>query len=347
VLRWSAVALSVCLLLPGGYANAADQGITGKKLLLKSTPKFVLLSKDPSISVGANPVCPNADSSLTFDDGVNMHTFALPCADWSNSGLVFKYKNLTAPSGPSEVKVAKVKGGVVKVIGKGLGIPVPNGPATIDVVLNVEGIADRYCMSFTGTGDGSRFLVKDAPAASCHFCGNGHVDPGEQCDGGDAAGCPGLCQPDCTCPPAVCGNNVREGIEECDGTDATACPGACRADCACQPPCTGQLVGGFCWFLGRFGQSCDDVCTGLGQTCDPATITFVGSAGTAVQCIDVLAALTGGNFFGFQGCPFEGLAIGCSELSSPLGGGQTWWCPVPPTTCQASIGNGMRVCACF
>ena len=32
-------------------ARAADQGITGKKLLLTSAPKLVLLSKDPSISI--------------------------------------------------------------------------------------------------------------------------------------------------------------------------------------------------------------------------------------------------------------------------------------------------------
>ena len=44
----SAAVLSVFRLLAGSDAHATDQGITGRKLLLKST-KFVPLSKDASI----------------------------------------------------------------------------------------------------------------------------------------------------------------------------------------------------------------------------------------------------------------------------------------------------------
>ena len=33
----------------------------------------------------------------------------------------------------------------------------------------------------------------------CPFCGDGTVDPGEQCDGSDDAACPGACGPTCTC----------------------------------------------------------------------------------------------------------------------------------------------------
>lgn len=72
-------------------------------------------------------------------------------------------------------------------------------------------------------------------------CGDGDIDPGETCDGGDDSSCPGSCLPNCTCPPQTCGNNSQEGTEECDGTDATACPSDCLAGCTCAPPC---LVGG-------------------------------------------------------------------------------------------------------
>lgn len=230
--------LSLCLLLATGSANAANQGITGKKLLLKGASKFVLLSKDASIHVSGSPACPAADSSLAFDDGVHAHTFALPCANWSDSGTVARYKNSSAPSGPSEVRVAKDKAGLVEVIGKGLGgFPVPDGAATIDVVLNLGGTTERYCMSFSGVGDGSRFLVKNAPTGTCPVCGNDTVDPGETCDGTADAACPGHCQPDCTCPTPMCGNNVQEGTEACDGTDATACPNDCLPDCTCAAAC--------------------------------------------------------------------------------------------------------------
>ena len=205
--------LSACLVLFPDTANAANQGITGKKLLLTGT-RFILLSKDASIRVSGSPACPAADSSLTFDDGVQAHTFALPCANWSDSGTVARYKNSSAPGGPSEVRIAKTKSGLVEVVGKGLGgFPVPSGVATIAVVLNLAGTVERFCMSFGGVGEGNRFLVQNAPAGTCSVCGNDTVDPGETCDGTADAACPGNCQADCTCAAAC---PTTQG-------DATAC----------------------------------------------------------------------------------------------------------------------------
>jgi hypothetical protein len=169
------LALSTFLLLAGGSnVLAVDHPITGKKLLLRSTPKFVLLSKDADIGSpgticnGVPPEVPFV--TLTFDDGVNTHVFDLPCGNWKSNGAgtSWTFKNKEAPAGPSEVKILKLKDGLIKIVGKGLGsIPVPISNATIDVVLSVHGIADRYCMSFSGTGDGSKFHVKDAPASPC------------------------------------------------------------------------------------------------------------------------------------------------------------------------------------
>lgn len=81
-------------------------------------------------------------------------------------------------------------------------------------------------------------LVRAAATAHAQECGNGIVEPPEQCDfGGDDSACPGMCADDCTC--ALCGDNVvAPGFEECDGTDDAACPGACQGPtdpipCAC------------------------------------------------------------------------------------------------------------------
>jgi hypothetical protein len=224
--------LSVCVLLSTDAANAADQGVTGKKLLLKGT-RFVLLSKDASIHVSGSPACPAADSTLTFDDGVHSHTFALPCANWSDSGTVVRYKNTSAPGGPSEVRVANTKSGLVEVSGKGLGgFPVPSGLATIAVVFNLAGTIDRYCLSFSGVGDRNRFLVHNTGAGSCSECGNDAIDPGEMCDGTADAACPGNCQADCTCAAA------------CPATqgDATACQAyetmpLCSSCCSADEEC--------------------------------------------------------------------------------------------------------------
>ena len=119
--------------------------------------------------MGSDPIG-GADSSVSFDDGNGAVTFSLPATLWrtDRSSTLFKYKNASAPSGPSPVKVTRVKPGLLKIVAKGLPFAVPNGPASIAVVLSLDGGSNTYCMNFTGTGDGMKFLVKDAaPPATC------------------------------------------------------------------------------------------------------------------------------------------------------------------------------------
>ena len=163
------LAAAACFLRVGD-ARALDQAIAGKKLWLNGSGRFVLLSKDAGIDAsGFDPQCHGGDSSLVMHDGVNSAAFLLPCTNWRDHGSgTYRYRNPSAPGGPSAVKAAKIKSGYLKVVGKGLGgMPVPSGAGTIGVVLNLDGIAHRFCMSFTGTGDGSRFVARDAPAGSC------------------------------------------------------------------------------------------------------------------------------------------------------------------------------------
>ena len=164
-----AVGLFCALLAAAPQVRAVDQGIFGKKLLLKGTSKVVLLSKDSTISINGSDPVGGSDSSVTFDDGVHTATLSLPSSNWSTNGSAtkFKYKNSSAPSGPSVVKIAQVKAGLLKVVAKGPAIPVPNGPATIHVILSLDGGTNKYCMTFTGTGDGAKFLVTDSAAGSC------------------------------------------------------------------------------------------------------------------------------------------------------------------------------------
>jgi len=91
-------------------------------------------------------------------------------------------------------------------------------------------------------------------------CGNGVLDPGEECDGtnlnsnscstvvptrpGGALACTPTCTFDTTgCTAPSCGNDVREGSEECDGTDLdeTVCAdiaGFNGGTLACSAGCT-------------------------------------------------------------------------------------------------------------
>lgn len=59
------------------------------------------------------------------------------------------------------------------------------------------------------------------------YCGDGTVDPGEECDDANSTGGDG-CQPDCT--EAVCGDGWVDDGEECDDGNAVDGDG-CQSDC--------------------------------------------------------------------------------------------------------------------
>ncbi|MFQ5515799.1 MAG: trypsin-like serine protease, partial [Myxococcota bacterium] len=94
-----------------------------------------------------------------------------------------------------------------------------------------------------GAGMGDVQLTTTIFGGDPAICGNGLREPGEDCDGGEASLCPGLCGVDCRCPSPVCGNSVLEAGEQCDGSADSACPGACSLTCHCPLLCrTGELV---------------------------------------------------------------------------------------------------------
>ena len=133
--------------------------------------------------------------------------------------------------------------------------------------------SDRYCMAFSGTGDGEKFLVKDTAAGTCAPC---------------------------------------RGV--------------------------GVLVGGFCWYLGVAGDSCDTTCSGIGLTCDVAgTVNYAGSSGTSAQCDAVLDALLGpGNV---DTIPGGGLGCHNAINGRHFENGSTTTCAEDPVAAE-------RACAC-
>src|SRR5215468_1865962 len=246
-----------------GTACATDQGITGKKLLMK-TGKVVLLSKDPSISIAGSDPVGGSDSSVTFNDGSGPVPWSLPKTSWgkNGAGTLFKYKNAAAPSGPSSVKIAKLSSGLLKMVAKGVPFSVPNGAATVNIVFSLDGGTNAYCMTFSGTGDGNKFLVKDATAGTCPgggaVCGNNIREGSEVCDGSDDTACPGMCTPACTCPTGMC---PADDATLCSlpSLASTACNGCCFSAPGCALDCMG----------GCPGSCADDVRTFCALECCP------------------------------------------------------------------------------
>src|SRR6266536_3132915 len=78
-------------------------------------------------------------------------------------------------------------------------------------------------------------------SANCtivHFCGDGHVDAGEECDLGKANGTPGsACTKDCR-HASTCGNGKVEPPEQCDLGDKNGQPNSgCSCNCTIVPFC--------------------------------------------------------------------------------------------------------------
>jgi hypothetical protein len=66
-------------------------------------------------------------------------------------------------------------------------------------------------------------------------CGDGDLDPGEDCDGPSDAACPGQCLPDCSCPPPG-----RMTGEPCT-TPSQCASGFCADGVCCASACDGAL----------------------------------------------------------------------------------------------------------
>jgi hypothetical protein len=117
-------------------------------------------------------------------------------------------------------------------------------------------------------------IVLETIGSASPACGDNIQAPGEDCDGTDDAGCPGLCNPDCTCPE--CGNLVTDGTEDCD-TGIT--PGDCCVDAGQPNECTFVTSGTGC------GSGADTDCTNP-DTCDGAGTCNANHETSGTACGD-------------------------------------------------------------
>jgi cysteine-rich repeat protein len=142
--------------------------------------------------------------------------------------------------------------------------------------------------------------VADSPVSTC---GNGRIDPGEQCDDGNTAsddGCSRTCQivdwpPVCPQPPCflvVCGDGVLGSSEVCDDGNVTSGDG-CADDCQAveegwRCPVAGKRCIPLCGDRRLTGsENCDDGNVANGDGCSSTCLTEPGWDCSSGVCMPI------------------------------------------------------------
>src|SRR3989475_820806 len=177
--RFRMATAAVALLMLGtGSARATDRLIPGRKLSLSARAgrqRLAFAAKSPVIVVPTpqgsdDPTSVGATLRIVNPASGESASFDLPASHWSRnaSGTLYKFKNSAAPAPPSEVKIALLRTGRLKVSARASGITLNElSQGSIGVVLSAGSV--RYCALFGGqilrNGPG-RFSAKNAPAPS-------------------------------------------------------------------------------------------------------------------------------------------------------------------------------------
>ena len=195
----------LCLVPVASRALAADQTIRGRELVVKnrSTPdkrKVIVRAKesasddtlvgDPRFNGAVLTVHANGDTPST-------ETFNLPAASWTGDAITgFRYKDATGANGAVRiVQIKKTPNGLftLKAIILGslgpISIVPPNLGTDGCAILDIPPDGDSYSVKFASGNvinhDVKEFRVTRPTAeGSCKelLCGNGVLDPGEQCE---------------------------------------------------------------------------------------------------------------------------------------------------------------------
>jgi cysteine-rich repeat protein len=192
-----------------------------------------------------------------------------------------------------------------------------------DVDLSADAADGKVQVTFQlasdATGNRGGWTVDDfcivATNAAAPFCGDGHVDAGEQCDDhntNNGDGCSATCQNEP--PPPGCGNGTVGPGEQCDdgnNTNGDGCSATCRSE-------TGAVCGNS---MLDIGETCDDGNTTSGDGCS-ATCQSEGSApacGNGV--VETGEACDDGNTVDTDMCKND-----CTILGAPSNGDQGGGC---------------------
>ena len=208
-----AVALAGALIaVTGAPARAADQPLPGNRLLvldLGSSGSLIQVSKRQTLGLQVptpggpdDPTQVGASLTIYNPSTCESATMDMPASNWrKNHGekvAAFKFRNTSAPAGPSEVQIAEVRVDRLKILARASGISLTaTTEGSLGSVMTIG--SQRYCTLFGG------IVAHDKPGVfAAHFAP----------------------APD-SCPPLPC------QLPACATSEFPACQGACDTGDLC------------------------------------------------------------------------------------------------------------------
>ncbi len=212
--------------------------------------------------------CGDNHTSNTSASGATDNLDLYSCSPWNESGPEFAYI-FTAPGDTTvEVRLSGMSSDLDIFV-----IEDQAGLCEAGNCIEYGGVST----SFAATQGSIYYLVVDgyngaqgpfSISVTCGACGDGNLDPDEECDDGNVVAGDGCSD---TCTLEACGNGTVEAGEECDDGNTDDCDG-CSATCqdeACgngRVECTEECDDG----NNTSGDGCSDTCVFEGGTCTAA-----------------------------------------------------------------------------
>ncbi len=135
-----------------------------------------------------------------------------------------------------------------------------------------------------GPAGGQSFVISATGGATANRCGNGYLNPGEECDDGNLSsgdGCSSVCKLEIVDPclshgcrvTVVCGDAVRASTEACDDGNTTGGDG-CASDCTVEPGSYCPIPGQRCVPIHPHSPNCGNgtLESDLGESCDEGSL---------------------------------------------------------------------------